>query len=248
MPTRRIYSCRKTSARVNGFIQDEWAFAPQWELTAGLRYDHYPDFGDTTNPRLALVWQTSPTLTSKLLYGEAFRAPSFTELNTRQNPVALGNPDLEPEKLKSLELVLNFRPTPTLNWDLNLYEFRIDDFIDFVQDPGGNFTTRNTGRLLGRGVETEVRYQPGGNLQLRANWGFASNWQLSPQATWIDKRKRAAGDSRPSLDGYTTFDFTLRRHWRQNLNLALIVRNLFDADMHEPSHPFPMTCRNPAVA
>lgn len=246
-----------------GFIQDEWAFAPQWELTAGLRYDHYSDVGDTTNPRLALVWQTNPALTSKLLYGEAFRAPSFAELYTRQNPVALGNPNLEPEKLKSLELVLNWKPTSALNWDLNLYEFRIEDFIDFVQDPGGTFSARNAGRLQGRGVETELRYQPGGNLQLlanyshqqtrdrnndqplgiapseeaslRASWGFAPNWQLSPQVTWIGQRKRAAGDSRPNLDGYTTFDFTLRRHWRQDLNLALIVRNLFDADVREPS-------------
>jgi iron complex outermembrane receptor protein len=252
---------QRTSAY--GFIQDEWAFAPQWELTAGLRYDHYSDFGDTANPRLALVWQTSPTLTSKLLYGEAFRAPSFAELYTRQNPVALGNPHLEPEKLKSLELALNWQPTQSLHWDLNLYEFRIKDFIDFVQDAGGTFTARNTGRLEGRGVETEVRYQPSDTLHLlanyshqqtrdrntgqplglapseeaslRANWGFAPNWRLSPQVTWIGERKRAAGDARPSLDGYMTFDFSLRRHWRQDLDLALTVHNLFDADVREPS-------------
>ncbi|MDX1458609.1 MAG: TonB-dependent receptor, partial [Marinobacter sp.] len=62
------------------FVQDEWAFAPDWELTAGVRYDHYSDFGDTVNPRLALVWTTTPWLTTKLLYGEAFRAPAFFEL------------------------------------------------------------------------------------------------------------------------------------------------------------------------
>lgn len=252
---------QRTSAY--GFIQDEWAFAPQWELTAGLRHDHYSDVGGTTNPRLALVWQAGPALTGKLLYGEAFRAPSFAELYTRQNPVALGNPDLKPEKLKSLELALSWRPTPALNADINLYEFRIEDFIDFVQDPGGTFTARNSGRLRGRGMETELRYQPGGNLQLlanyshqqtrdrrndqplglapteevslRADWGFAPNWQLSPQANWIGERKRAAGDSRPRLDGYTTFDFALRRRWPQDLDLALIVRNLFDADVYEPS-------------
>lgn len=245
------------------FIQDEWAFAPQWELTAGLRYDHYSDFGDTTNPRLALVWQTSPTLTSKLLYGEAFRAPSFAELYTRQNPVALGNPDLAPEKLKSLELALSWRPTSALHWDLNLYEYRIDDFIDFVPDPAGTFTTRNTGRLRGRGVETELRYEPVGTLQLlanyshqqardrdtgqalglapsdeaslRANWRLAPNWQLSPQVIWTGERKRAAGDGRADLEGYTTLDVSLRRQWRQELDLALTVRNLFDADVREPS-------------
>ncbi len=42
------------------FVQDEWAFAPDWELTAGVRHDHYSDFGDTINPRAALVWTTTP--------------------------------------------------------------------------------------------------------------------------------------------------------------------------------------------
>ncbi|MCI5210394.1 MAG: TonB-dependent receptor, partial [Candidatus Electrothrix sp. ATG2] len=26
-------------------LQDEWAFARNWEVTAGIRYDHYSDFG-----------------------------------------------------------------------------------------------------------------------------------------------------------------------------------------------------------
>ncbi|MCX7676257.1 MAG: TonB-dependent receptor, partial [Alteraurantiacibacter sp.] len=59
------------------FLQDVWSFAPDWELTAGLRYDHYSDFGSTLNPRLALVWQTTERLTTKLMYGQAFRAPSY---------------------------------------------------------------------------------------------------------------------------------------------------------------------------
>jgi outer membrane receptor for ferrienterochelin and colicin len=49
----------------HGFLQDAWKVAPDWELTTGLRYDKYSDFGTTLNPRLALVWQTTPKLTSK---------------------------------------------------------------------------------------------------------------------------------------------------------------------------------------
>ena len=40
-------------------------FLNDWELTAGVRYDHYSDFGDTVNPRLALVWSTTRNLTTK---------------------------------------------------------------------------------------------------------------------------------------------------------------------------------------
>ncbi|MES2918767.1 MAG: TonB-dependent receptor [Pseudomonadota bacterium] len=245
------------------FIQDEWAFAPDWELTAGVRHDHYSDFGNTTNPRLALVWQTSPTLTSKLLYGEAFRAPAFLELYGSSNPVALGNPELKPEKLKSLELALLWKPTANLNWDLNVYEFRIRDFIDFVIDPGQlTFTARNVDRIRGQGLETELRHQLGDNLQLLANyshqrtrdrndaplglapreevhlraiWGFAPRWQLTPQLNWIGKRERQVNDARPDLEGYVTADLALRQMLAKDFDLALSVRNLADADVREPS-------------
>jgi iron complex outermembrane receptor protein len=247
-----------------GFIQDEWAFAPDWELTAGVRHDHYSDFGDTTNPRLALVWATTPWLTSKLLYGEAFRPPAFIELYARNNPIGLGNPSLEAEKLRSTELALQMTPSAAWAWDINLYDFRIRDFIDFSQDAGGSFTAQNVGRIHGYGAETELRYQPSASLRLLANysyqhtedeatgrplglaprdklfaraiWSFRPQWQLTPQLTRVGERKRQAGDARADLEGDTTFDMTLR--WlnpREQFNLALIARNLFDADVREPS-------------
>jgi iron complex outermembrane receptor protein len=36
-------------------VQDEWKINPHLELTTGVRFDHYSDFGSTTNPRVALV-------------------------------------------------------------------------------------------------------------------------------------------------------------------------------------------------
>lgn len=244
------------------FVQDEWSFAPAWELTAGLRYDDYSDVGSTTNPRLSLVWNTSPTLTSKLIYGEAFRPPAFLELYGTSNPVALGNPDLKPEKLESLELALGWKPHETLSWDLNLYQFHIHDFIDFVSDSGQTFTARNTARINGQGGETELRHQLGDALQLLVNysrqrtrnrsgeslglapreeahlrtcWLFAPRWQLTPQLNWIGKRERQAGDARDSLDGHVTADITLRNVMSKNLDFSLVARNLFDADVREAS-------------
>ena len=83
--------------------QDEWQLADHWQLTAGLRYDHYSDFGGTFNPRVALVWDINEQLTSKLLYGKAFRAPNFAEQFTQNNPVVLGNRNLKPETINTYE-------------------------------------------------------------------------------------------------------------------------------------------------
>lgn len=246
------------------FAQDEWALAKQWELTTGVRYDYFDDVGDTTNPRLALVWTTTPTLTSKLLYGEAFRAPAFTELYVTSNPVGLGNPALKPERLRNTELAFNWRPLPAWALDLNVYQFRIRDYIDFLNDPGAQtYTARNASRINGQGLETEIRHHLNEQLQLLANyshqrtedrsthaplgiaptaeaylraaWAFAPGWQFTPQLNWTGERKRSAGDPRTALDGYTSLDFSLRKTWPANIELALISRNLFDADIREPS-------------
>ncbi|OGO81103.1 MAG: hypothetical protein A2203_06405, partial [Chromatiales bacterium RIFOXYA1_FULL_46_5] len=44
-------------------LQDSWRFKSDWELTLGLRYDDFSDFGSTLNPRFALVWDTAHNLT-----------------------------------------------------------------------------------------------------------------------------------------------------------------------------------------
>lgn len=245
------------------FAQDEWALASGWEMTGGIRYDRYSDVGSTLNPRLSLVWSTTPTLTSKLIYGEAFRAPAFFELYGTSNPVALGNPLLKPEKLRSVELAFNWKPTARLAWDASIYRLHIRDYIDFVNDPGQlTFTARNNSRVRGHGLETEWRFQAGPALDLMANysaqrtrddrdmplglapreeahvraqWRPLPRWQLVPQLNWAGKQSRPAGDSRPALAGRVTADLSLRYQPARHLELGAWGRNLGDVDVREAS-------------
>lgn len=103
------------------FVQDEWNFAKDWTLTAGVRRDHYSDFGGTTSPRLALVWDAAYNLEVKVMHGTAFRAPSFAELYTTNNPVAIGNPNIKPERIASDELAFSWQQTSKLKSDLNFF-------------------------------------------------------------------------------------------------------------------------------
>ncbi len=61
-------------------LQDEWKVSPTVQLNIGARYDHYSDFGSTSNPRVSLIWQARPDITVKIFGGSAFRAPSITDL------------------------------------------------------------------------------------------------------------------------------------------------------------------------
>ena len=222
------------------FTQDEWSFANDWALTAGIRYDTYSDFGKTLNPRAALVWQTAYNLTSKFLYGRASRAPSFAELYNINNPVSLGNPSLKPEKIDTFEIAFDYQPSDKIRTGLNLFRHRMSDIIRFLADPAPatTITAQNAGNQKGYGLEWEITWSLSDALKLNANyafqhsedqrtntdpgnaphheiygrldWQFAQNWSFNPQITWVGERQRAYGDTRPPLKDYTLVDIVLR--------------------------------------
>jgi outer membrane cobalamin receptor len=246
------------------YVQDEWGFTQDWYLTAGVRQDHYSDFGNTTNPRLALVWETAYNLTTKVLYGRAFRPPSFTELYSINNPVTIGNPNLKPETNESTELAFAWQATSSLQTNLNLFHYQMKDILRFVPNPDGSATAQNSGRQHGNGFEVELVWDAIANLRLsgnyalqhsidetsnqdpgkaprnhvyaRADWRFVPGWTLDTQFNYVADRKREPGDIRPPIADYHTVDITMRTQNRSNdWNFAFKVSNLFDADAREPS-------------
>ncbi|AWB67428.1 TonB-dependent receptor [Saccharobesus litoralis] len=157
------------------FAQDVWAFAADWELTAGVRYDDYDDFGSTVNPRLAMVWATSLNLSTKLLYGKAFRAPSFTDLGAKGNPVALGNANLSPEEMETIELVVDYHADNGLGVVWNIYSYEWRDIIIYRPVADAIIPTKvaqNYGRQTAFGTEVEVNWKASDNIALRANIAY----------------------------------------------------------------------------
>lgn len=237
------------------FLQDAWSLADDWELTAGLRYDEFNDFGNATTPRLALVWQTSARLTSKLLYGEAFRAPSYQELYF-QTAANTPNPDLDPERSRTWELAFDYLASDRLKLGLNLYRFKRTDLISGA---GGTFA--NVGSFTVRGLELEARWQAtpsllfGGNLtlldqddspaedvnipdealHLRMDWAFSPRWAWDAQVHWFGRRSLPAGDPRDELGAYSLVDTTLRYRHDRNWEFAVSVGNLLDEDARDYS-------------
>lgn len=241
------------------YLQDEWSFARAWTLTGGARYDSFSDFGSTTNPRLALVWEARHDLTAKLMYGTAFRAPSFVEQYVTGNPVALGNPSLMPEKITTLEAAVTWQARHNLQTSLSIFQHEISDIISQTAS-----TYQNGGRQTGNGGEFEVvwdaasslrltghyayqknidettrhdaGYAPHHHLYSRANWRFAPGWQVSGQVNVVADRNRAWGDTRAEVPDYTSLDLTLRTDRpKRGWDFSASVFNLFNADIREPS-------------
>jgi outer membrane receptor for ferrienterochelin and colicins len=223
------------------FAQDEWTIARDWTLTAGLRHDRYSDFGSTTNPRVALVWDAAYNVIVKLMHGDAFRAPSLTEQYTRNNPVNIGNPAIRPERIGTTELALSWHPSATLQTNLTLFKYRMHDIIAATtnDDASTGKSFRNTGDQTGRGFELEASWQPTRALRLasslsvqrstdqasgkdaglaphkrlftRAEWRLDPAWLLGASVNHVADRKREPSDTRAPIADYTTTDLTLQR-------------------------------------
>lgn len=56
-------------------------------LSAAVRRDDYSYFGATTNPRFGLTWDVNDSLSFRGSLGEAFRAPTLTQMNPGVNSV-----------------------------------------------------------------------------------------------------------------------------------------------------------------
>lgn len=126
-------------------------------VSAGLRGDDYSDFGN------ALTYSAGLSLfkIASISYKTSFSAPSYNDLYW---PDA-GNPDLESEEGKMLELALTHNINTTnayIPLKFNVYRGSLDNKIDWApNDPSNPYSTwspYNIGKVKVQGAEAYIQY------------------------------------------------------------------------------------------
>ena len=76
----------------------------QADLELALRYSHYDDFGQTTNPKVGLRIQASPEWLLRATYSQGFRAPTLNELyqGNTESQAFISDPCTVPENVGRL--------------------------------------------------------------------------------------------------------------------------------------------------
>lgn len=230
----------------------------RWRLVYGGRLDHYSGFGSHGSPRAGLVYQPAPENALKLLYGQAFRAPSAQELAGTPNSI-LPNPGLQPEIIDTLELVAVHQGSH-LSAQATLFRSQWRDGIVSQLLPGNRLVQfvnadRNqshgvgaslryrTGRLLlefdgsyarGRNQPSgrEFRTFPRAKLVAGAAWTLADPaWQLMLEQHWqsaVNDVSAGAAFAAQGLPHYVRTDIGLGKRLSPHSELAFQVRNLAD--------------------
>ncbi|HAF30442.1 MAG TPA: hypothetical protein DCG75_15475 [Bacteroidales bacterium] len=129
-------------------------------LTAGYRFDYHNIYGDVLTYRLAAVYRLANQLSTKLMYGTSFNAPSPVQLYSNYiTPGGLvGNPALKPEKAKTWEWALMGKIIDNVNFNTNIFYTEIDDKIEYLLPYGqvSNITAENVSNIYSAGIEAEL--------------------------------------------------------------------------------------------
>lgn len=187
----------------NQSVYFQWKYSILNNLfsTVGVRADQNSDYGSNVNPRLGLVFQPSEAQSYKIMYGQAFLAPSpmqrYRVIGAFSGTNAQGlytsgffwvpNPNLRPETVATYELGADFKPAKETNVQFNLYYSKVSDLIlgtstptvqsNFI--PGGTISYTswydNIGGMDAYGLDMSAEHKiiMGGS---RVDLWFNSNW------------------------------------------------------------------------
>jgi outer membrane receptor for ferrienterochelin and colicins len=121
-----------------GWAQHRTSFGNRVTTTVGARIDHHSAFGTAVSPKVAANVRLWEGVNARASYGGGFRAPDLGQLYYRfLNPSniyqVIGNPNLEPEYAKSLQLGADWlSPGRRARFGVNLFRNDIDDLIESV--------------------------------------------------------------------------------------------------------------------
>ncbi|MFC1853144.1 TonB-dependent receptor plug domain-containing protein [candidate division CSSED10-310 bacterium] len=253
------------------FLQTQYRFRPDFELTAGFRYDQSSVYDEVITPRASLVYNRK-TFTAKLMYSEAFRAPKpWNYLPSN----GIFNPDLEPEDIRSAEFAVEYKFGKGIESSIALYRNLMQGTITKITDPDtGKNICINLGELSTDGFEFSVQVTRG-KLTSYGNYTYTSSidendepiaeisyhtanlgiyYNFTPHITvdlrgnYLGKRKNpqliaATGDD--EIDDAFVVNSTISLLKSDGFDFDLILKNLGDVTYHHSSNLVPERYRQP---
>ncbi|MEW6990777.1 TonB-dependent receptor plug domain-containing protein [Colwelliaceae bacterium 6441] len=162
-------------------------------IDSAIRYDHYDDFGNTSNIKLAANWLVNDSLRLRSSVSTGFRAPSmqqlyFNNISTQfivhnnnefkaeqvgtfrnDSPLArlIGIPELQEEKSSNFSLGAIININDSLNITLDYYAINIDDRIVISNKLSPEYSNELAEILLNEQVDKAQVFLNGVNTQTR---------------------------------------------------------------------------------
>jgi outer membrane receptor for ferrienterochelin and colicin len=198
----------------NGYVQADYRPVTPLKLIGGVQVNKIQGVDVNVVPRVGAIYNFTKSLGTKVLYGQAFRAAYAIETDI-QSTVIQGNPNLNPEILKNLDVQVFYSITK-LELAATYFDSRKEDNITRLN---GQFV--NAGRNEAHGVELEGKYVPNARLYINGSYAYQTN-QLVADNGNITKQASLMPDHVAKLGvGYRT-----------NQGLSLGLYNMYVSKFH----------------
>ena len=238
----------------SGFLKN------QLLVTYGARWDYYSDVKNHISPRLGLVYKTTDTLTQKLLFGHAYRAPTAVE--KFGSGAVLGDINLKSETIETFEFINIYRQH---NYEIEavLFFSEWNNAISLVEVTNVQNQYKNNDSNASKGLEVSVRskiqsttinaqtsYTKSENKTDGVDYVAFPEWMGSVNIEHPIKETLKAGvwqrfmlsyqlndtDTTAKEESYYRTDLYL--NWRYDKNLTVIanIQNVFDTENTLPSY------------
>ncbi len=224
------------------YLNDKYSPISSIDISAGLRYDHYSDFGNSYAPNLGIVYRLNEEIRFKALYSHAFRAPSWVELTS--------NDTLEAEHADSIEAGIIFKKNQQNLLRVNFFVSKIKDMIakdltgQYVQNTQNDFFGSELEYIYSPNNQTEFNFlasyikaedEDGNDLADIANilastsltYQLNSGFTFGSLLKYISSSKRSATDTRDDMPDSILFDQTISYTYK-DFTASLIFKDLFD--------------------
>lgn len=180
----------KHGFRTLAFFANDAITIGKLSVIPGIRYDHTNTSGGFVSPSLGVAYNIGERTTLRAYGARGFNVP---RLSSMYSTVAgfIQNPDLEVEKVDSIQVGLESFALRYLWLKATLFRHDVSDAINFVSLPGGSYTAVNADRQRRQGVEVEVRTKPVYHLSVTGG------------TTYLDSRNRETDERLTNSPRYT---------------------------------------------
>ncbi len=248
------------------FVEPRLTLFKNIYISGGVRFDYSSIYNQVLTPRAGVSYVLGRHL-FRFSYAQAFRAPKPWDYTD-----GLGNADLMPEKMQSLELSFVFNITRKVNFTVTGYNNKLENAIT-TQYIGDAYRWYNIGEINIRGAEASFGYS---SRKIRAslNYTFTNSCsysdpiaEISPHCTnamisyflneyfslnlrahYVGQRenpKTIQSTGSNFVDAFIVFDgaFSLLNY--KNFTSQLVVKNILNQEYYHTSNRDPDRYRQP---
>jgi iron complex outermembrane receptor protein len=180
----------ETVTSVGPFVQAQWdpharvttSIGARWDRLSFHSEDHFTGDGDddsgertmsAASGHLGVVWRATASIAPYANIATAFETPTTTELQGRPDSAGGFNPQLGPQRVRTVEAGVRGTLGARVAFELALFDSRAEDAIVQFAETDGRAYFRNAGSTHNRGAEFGITARPMTMLELRAAWTWS---------------------------------------------------------------------------